>query len=43
MMTGLEAMLLVGASTVVMLAWGLLADTSAGDFSPGTPWLRRSR
>ena len=25
-MTGLEAMLLVGASTVVMLAWGLLAD-----------------
>ena len=26
-MTGLEAMLLVGASTVVMLAWGLFADT----------------
>ena len=29
-MTGLEAMLLVGASTVVMLAWGLLADTVGG-------------
>ena len=26
-MTGLEAMLLVGASTVAMLAWGLFADT----------------
>jgi hypothetical protein len=33
-MTGLEAMLLVGASTVVMLAWGLLADTVSGRFLP---------
>jgi hypothetical protein len=29
-MTGLEAMVLVGASTVVMLAWGLLADAVGG-------------
>ena len=42
-MTGLEAILLVGASTVVMLLGAYFADTSAGDFSPGTPWLRRSR